>query len=189
MYSSVSGAERSEGVTHFHTKYVIEQHIREFGGPASIVRPVFFMENLLTFEHPQLHNDVALFRIPLHPTTKRQMIAADNIGIVVADMFDNSDKFIGQALEIAGDELTGPQIAEIYTKVTGQPARFEEQPIGEVRAFNREFAAMFEWLNEQGFKADIAACRRTYPELSSFETWLERNRAAITLINNQGGAE
>jgi uncharacterized protein YbjT (DUF2867 family) len=137
------------------------------------------MENFMSFERPRLVDGVAVFRVAVHPETRRQMIAVDDIGMVVADLFDRPDKFIGKTLEVAGDELTGPQIAEIYARVTGQPARFEEQPIEEVRAFNPDFAAMFTWLNEQGFRADIARLRADHPGLTTFETWLDQHGAAV----------
>jgi uncharacterized protein YbjT (DUF2867 family) len=180
IYSSCGGADRAESVPHFHTKYVVEQHVRELGLPASIVRPVLFMEDLTTFEHPRLVGGVAVFRTAVHPQTRRQMIAVDDIGMVVADMFARPASFIGQTLEIAGDELTGPQIADIYAQVTGQPARFEEQPIEEVRAFSPDFAAMFTWLNEQGFRADITGLRKEYPQLATFETWLRQHSDAVS---------
>ncbi len=179
LYSSAGGADRSEGVAHFHTKYVVEQHVHDLGLPASIVRPALFMENFMSFEHPQLVEGVAVFRVAVHPETRRQMIAVDDIGMMVADMFDRPDTFMGTTLEIAGDELTGPQITDIYARVTGQPARFEEQPIEEVRAFDPDFAAMFTWLNDHGFRADIARLRADYPQLTNFETWLAQHRAAV----------
>ncbi len=179
IYSSAAGADRSEGVADFHAKYVVEEHIRALGLPASIVRPAALMENALTFEHPRLVDGVAVFRVAIHPQTRRQMIAVDDIGMVVADLFAHPDQSIGQTLEIAGDELTNLQMAEIYTKVTGQPARFEEQPIEEVRAFNPDFAKMLAWQNDHSFGADIAHLRAVYPELTTFEAWLAQHRQAV----------
>jgi len=179
IYSSTGGADRSHGVAHFHTKYVVEQHVHQLGLPASIVRPSLFMENFTSFERPRLVDGVAVFRVPAHPQTPRQMIAVDDIGMVAADMFSRPGTFIGRTLEIAGDELTGPQVAERYTHITGQPARYEEQPIDEVRAFNPDFAAMFTWLNEEGFRADIASLRIDYPQLTAFEPWLTQHTPAV----------
>jgi uncharacterized protein YbjT (DUF2867 family) len=99
--------------------------------------------------------------------------------MVVADLFAHPDTSIGKTLEIAGDELTNLQMAEIYTKVTGQPARFEEQPIEEVRAFNPDFAKMLAWQNDHSFGADIAHLRAVYPELTTFEAWLAQHRQAV----------
>src|SRR5260370_17501561 len=44
VYSSVGGAERNTGITHWESKWEIEQYIRELGLPATILRPVTFME-------------------------------------------------------------------------------------------------------------------------------------------------
>ncbi len=179
IYSSAAGADRSEGVADFSAKYVVEEHIRAPGLPASMVRPAAFMENVLTFEHPRLVDGVAVFRVAIHPETRRQMIAVDDIGMIVADLFARPDHSIGQTLEIAGDELTGLQMADIYTKVTGQPARYEEQPIEEVQAFNRDFAKMLVWQNDHSFGADLAQLRAAYPNLSTFEAWLAQHRLAV----------
>jgi len=62
--------------------------------------------------------------------------------MIVTDLLARPDYSIDQTLEIAGDELTGLQMADIYTIVTGQRARYEEQPIEEVQAFNPDFANM-----------------------------------------------
>ena len=179
IYSSAAGADRSEGVADFSAKYVVEEHIRALGLPASIVRPAALMENVLTFEHPRLVDGVAVFRVAIHPETRRQMVAVDDIGMIVADLFARPDHSLGQTLEIAGDELTGLQMAEIYTKVTGHPARYEEQPIEEVQAFNPDFAKMLAWQNDHSFGADLAHLRAVYPELTTFEAWLTQHRLAV----------
>jgi uncharacterized protein YbjT (DUF2867 family) len=179
IYSSASGADRSEGVADFYAKYVVEEHIRVLGLPASVVRPAAFMENVLSFEHPRLVDGMAVFRVAIHPQTRRQMIAVDDIGMVVANLFARPDTSIGKTLELAGDELTGPQMAAIYTKVTGQPARYEEQPIEEVRAFNPDFAAMLSWQNDHSFGADITQLRADYPLLTLFEAWLNQHSPAV----------
>jgi uncharacterized protein YbjT (DUF2867 family) len=179
IYSSVGGADRSEGVAHFHTKYVVEEHIRSLSLPASIVRPAGYMDNFATFERPRLVDGVAVFRVPIHPQSRRQMIAASDIGMVVADMFTRPGDFLGTALEIAGDELTGQQVTEEYTRVTGQPARYEVQPIDEVRAYSPEFADMYGWLDKHGFGADIGRLRADYPRLTTFAEWLSQHRDAV----------
>jgi uncharacterized protein YbjT (DUF2867 family) len=179
IYSSVAGADRSEGVADLSAKYAIEQHIRAHSLPASVVRPAALMENLLTFEHPRLVDGVALFRLAIHPEIRRQMIAVEDIGMIVADLFARPDQSIGQTLAIAGDELTGLQMADIYARVTGQPARYEEQPIEEVRVFSADAAAIYAWQNEHSFGVDIAHLRTVYPKLSTFEAWLAQHRLAV----------
>ncbi|MFI6296546.1 NmrA/HSCARG family protein [Nonomuraea sp. NPDC050790] len=162
VYSSVGGAERETGIDHFESKAEIERHILTLGLPATILRPVFFMNNLLHYA------DVAgerLLALPVKPDKPMQLIASDDIGIFVADAFDNPEQFIGRQLELAGDELTFPEIAEIYERVTGTPTRFEALPIEE---------RMFEWFAEDGYQADLAALRLRHPDLLTFEEFLTR---------------
>ena len=44
VYSSVGGAERETGIPHWESKWEIEKHIRSLGLPATVIRPVAFME-------------------------------------------------------------------------------------------------------------------------------------------------
>jgi uncharacterized protein YbjT (DUF2867 family) len=100
------------------------------------------------------------------------MIAADDIGAFAALAFSKPAEFIRKSIEIAGDALTMPQVTETMTRVSGQPVRFVELPLEQVRSFNAEMADMMAWFNEHGYTADIPALRRLHPELKTFETWL-----------------
>src|SRR5215203_3982024 len=76
VYSSVGGAERQSGVAHFESKWVVEQHIRSLGLPATILRPVFLMEN---FRQPQYRAALnGVFPIALDPDKPVQMIACED---------------------------------------------------------------------------------------------------------------
>ena len=46
VYSSAEGAERKSGLAHYESKWAIEQHIRDLKLPATILRPVGFMDAL-----------------------------------------------------------------------------------------------------------------------------------------------
>ncbi|MFC4114087.1 NmrA/HSCARG family protein [Nonomuraea zeae] len=162
VYSSVGGAERETGIDHFESKAEIERHILALGVPATILRPVFFMNNLLHYADA---GDERLLALPVRPDKPMQLIATDDIGVFAADAFDSPGQFIGQQIELAGDELTFPEVAEIYERVTGTPTRFEALPIDE---------RMFEWFAEEGYRADVQALRRQHPELLTFERFLAR---------------
>ena len=73
-------------------------------------------------------------------STSLQMIASDDIGAFAALAFARPQEFIGKALEIAGDSLTMPQVADAFTRVTGQPVRFVK------RHWSRCAASMRRWL-------------------------------------------
>lgn len=176
VYSSVGGAERNTGIAHFESKWAIEQHIRSLGLPATILRPAFFMENLL---FPGLIRFVMWSALDgaLGKDQALQLIAVDDIGEFVAIAFNNPDKYIGIAIEIAGDELTIPQAAKIYNQVTGKPPLKVPLPTQVFKLMNAEFAGMFQWFRDKGYKADIHSLRQLYPELKTLEQWIKEREA------------
>jgi uncharacterized protein YbjT (DUF2867 family) len=174
VYSSVGGAERGTGIPHFESKWEIEEYIRGLKLKATtVLRPVFFMENLLSPDNREaiLGGTLAL---SVHPDTRLQMIAVDDIGAFVAIAFDRPDECIGKAVELAGDEMTMSEYAEHLTAAVGRPVAFTESPpLEEMRSINEDWAIMCEWFIEHGYEADIAELRRLYPPLKNFDTWLK----------------
>src|SRR5256885_14035901 len=81
VYTSVGSADKRTGVPHFDNKRRIEETVRGLRFPSHVIlRPVFFMENLLapySLQGPTL-------AWALGPGTKLQMIAVDDIGWVGA---------------------------------------------------------------------------------------------------------
>jgi uncharacterized protein YbjT (DUF2867 family) len=66
-------------VPHFESKYVIEEHIRQIKLPYTILRPVFFMDNLTI---PGAFGKVvgAFYKHQLSRDRKLQMISVRDIG-------------------------------------------------------------------------------------------------------------
>jgi uncharacterized protein YbjT (DUF2867 family) len=169
VYSSVGGADRNSGLAHFESKWLVEQHVRESGLPYTVFRPVYFMENLHSPWNAPKDGVLALGYTPEVPV---QMIAVDDIGAFAALAFARPEQYLGTATEIAGDSLTMPQVAETWSRVTGEPVRYLQAPLEQIRSRNPENARMVEWMNERGYRADIPALRRLYPGLHTFEAWL-----------------
>ncbi|GAA3530672.1 NmrA/HSCARG family protein [Nonomuraea rosea] len=163
VYSSVGGAERHTGIDHFESKAEIERHLLALSVPATVLRPVFFMNNLLHYAQAEGER---LLSLPVKPDKPMQLIAAEDIGVFAADAFDDPAGFVGRQIELAGDELTFPEVARVYERVSGTPTRFEALPIEE---------RMFEWFAEEGYQADIPALRRQHPGLLTLEQFLGRS--------------
>lgn len=174
VYSSVGGAERDTGIPHFESKWDIEQELRALDLPATVLRPAFFMENFRA-QPPRLVDGTVIVRLALRPDTHLQMLATADVGVFAADAFERPEEHIGHAVELAGDQLTGTQIAETMQQVSGLPARFVEQPVDEVRAFSEDLALMLEWFNDSGYQADIAELRRRHPGLRTLADWLRES--------------
>jgi len=174
VYSSVGGAERNSGIDHWESKWAIERHIRKLGLPATILRPVAFMENYYIDQV-----EIALLKgklvDPVRADKKYQTIATDDIGAFAALAFERPKDLIGVDLELAGSELTNLEAAEVFSRVLGKRVRFQQLGMPLVRLFlGKEFYQMFRWLDREGFRADIAGLRRRYPEvhLQTLEEWL-----------------
>ncbi|MGI5171362.1 NmrA/HSCARG family protein [Spirillospora sp. CA-253888] len=165
VYSSVGGAERRTGIDHFESKAEIEAHIRALGLPATILRPVFFMDNLLHYADAEGER---VMELPVLPDRPVQMIATADIGRIAAAAFDEPAGFLDAELEIAGDELPFARVAEIYQEASGVPTRLIPLPIEE---------RMFEWFAEEGYEADLAALRERFPGLLTFEEFLTERLA------------
>jgi uncharacterized protein YbjT (DUF2867 family) len=153
VYTSVGSADRGTGIPHFENKWRIEGALRaaQFSSYA-ILRPVFFMENLLT---PWFLNEDRLVTAML-PETRLQMIGADDIGKFAASALAEPEKWNRCEVEIAGDALTMPQAAQLVSGIIGRPVRFEQIPIEAVRQNSEDFALMLEWFDRVGYSAEIS---------------------------------
>jgi uncharacterized protein YbjT (DUF2867 family) len=174
VYSSVGGAERNTGIPHWESKWEVEKHIRSLGLPATVFRPVTFMEGYYIDQV-----EIGILKGKLVDVVRGdkpyQTIATDDIGAFVALSFERPQEFIGKEIEIAGSELSNMEAAKVFSRVLGKPVKFQRLPLPIVRlVLGKEFYSMFRWFNEAGYKADIAGLRRAYPELHlhSLEEWL-----------------
>ncbi|MFQ5992887.1 MAG: NmrA/HSCARG family protein [Nitrospiraceae bacterium] len=160
VYTSVGSAHKNTGIPHFDTKWKVEQHIRKIGIPATILRPVWFMENFGTYFRP---SPEGVLMLPLRPDTKLQMIAVQDIGEFGAAAFLRSSEFIGQAIDLAGDELTMPEVVTHLSRTMGRPIKFQQMPDDQAEAvMGHDFAVMFRWFNQVGYSVDIPALNKQY---------------------------
>jgi uncharacterized protein YbjT (DUF2867 family) len=176
VFSSVGGAERRTGIPHFESKWRVEEHARARGVPFTVVRPAFFMENLLMpFVLRALF--VGGLRTVLGQSKTLQLIAAADIGIIAAGFLDEGPASAGTALEIASEALTVPQLQETHRHVAGKGLMGLPMPRALLRRMPAEISGMLFWLGETGYQADIEAVRRRHPGMLSFEAWLRKQAA------------
>jgi uncharacterized protein YbjT (DUF2867 family) len=136
-----------------------------------ILRPVFFMENLLapySLQGPTLAS-------ALGPGTKLQMIAVDDIGWFGARAFTDAAALNRREIDLAGDVRTMPEAAEILTEALGRPIAFAQTPIEQVRQYSEHTALMLEWFERVGYSADIAGLEREFGRvLTKLPDWARR---------------
>ena len=70
VFTSVNSANRQTAVPHFDSKYEVEKHIAKVGVRATILAPVYFMENLY-FGKEQLAKGIYAAPLPRTPVASR----------------------------------------------------------------------------------------------------------------------
>ncbi len=158
VYASVASADRQTGIPHFDNKARIEGTVRGLNFPSyTIIRPVFFMENLAG--PPVLNGDKLVSA--LDPNTVLQMIAVHDIGQYGALAFTDP-RFRNLELDIAGDAVTMPQAAATLSKAMGKQIDYMQIPMSEIRKNSDDFALMLEWFERVGYDADISGNAQEY---------------------------
>ncbi|MGH2569879.1 MAG: NmrA/HSCARG family protein [bacterium] len=155
VYTSVASAQRKTGIPHFDNKARIEEKVRKLGFPSYVIlRPVFFMENLTSpWFLPSIQQ--GKLAVAMKPDTALQMIAVRDIGKYGLWAFERHAELKGREIDIAGDEHTMPETAEILSRVAGHPVQFFRAPIEEVRKGSEDYAIMLEWFDRVGYDVQI----------------------------------
>ena len=171
VFTSVGSANRQTGVPHFDSKYEVEKHIAKIGARATILAPVYFMDNL-HFGREQLAKGI--YATPLPPTRQLAQVAVADIGAVAVRLLEDPGRFAGKRFDVASDELTGNDVLAILSRVTGRPFTYFQVPLEVIRQrMGEDGAKMYEWFDRVGYTVDRAALRREFPGVAfhDFESW------------------
>ncbi len=177
VYSSVQSANRKTGIPHFENKFRVEEAVRALKFPSHvIIRPVFFMENLVS---PGFLRGNHLTG-GLSPDTPLQMIAVRDVGWFGAGAFLAADQLNGREIDIAGDAVTMEEAAHGLAESLHHPIEYVQTPMDEVRASSEDVARMIEWFETVGFNADIPALEREYGfRPTRFTEWVHQPHAEL----------
>ena len=171
LFNSVGSANRQTGVPHFDSKHEVEKHIAKIGVRATVLAPVYFMENL-HFGREQLAKGI--YAAPLPPTRQLAQVAVADIGAVAVRLLEEPGRFAGKRFDLGGDELTGNDVVAILSRVTGRPFTYFQVPLDVIRQrMGEDGAKMYEWFDRVGYTVDRAALRREFPDVAfhDFASW------------------
>lgn len=171
VYTSVGSAGKGvTGLGHFDMKTEIENYIRGLDIRSTIVRPTTFME-MLMLPGMGLERDVYTFFMR-HKQTM-QFIAVDDIGKIAASIFADTERFAGRTVEMAGDEVTGEDLGEIFSRAAGRTITYHRfaDSLLEQNALLGRIAELVDDGRCAG-AANIPALHGEFGNLLSLQQWL-----------------
>jgi uncharacterized protein YbjT (DUF2867 family) len=176
-------------VPHFDAKGEADQFFRDLV-PTTCLLTAFYWENLIFFgAGPQRGaNGVLAISYPMD-NKKLPGIAVEDIGKCAYAIFKRGKEFIGKTVGIAGEHLTGQQMARALTQALGQEVRYNNVPPEVYRSFGfpgaDDLGNMFQFkrdFNEYFCGArNLEFTRSLNPELQTFEEWLAVHKDQIPI--------
>jgi uncharacterized protein YbjT (DUF2867 family) len=187
VYSSVASVEDGVGLGHFESKVRIEAHIATLPLNATIIRPTTFMEMLVM---PGFGLDSGHFNFFMRPDQPMGVLAVRDIGLSVAAIFADPARFAGSTLQLAGDMVTGQDLATLFSEAAGGTitySRFADEVLA-ANPFLDKLTAMLDRAQPVD-EAALQELRRINPEMQSMRAWLSGDgQAPFRAALGSGGA-
>jgi uncharacterized protein YbjT (DUF2867 family) len=175
-------------VAHFDAKSEANHVFTDLGVPTTFLLTSFYWENLIYFgAGPKKGPDGKLALTYPMGDKKLPGIASEDIGKCVYGIFQRGREFVGKTVGIAGEHLTGAQMAAALSKALGREVRYNEvspdvyrsfgfpgaEDMGNMFQFKRDFESVY-----AGARS-VETSRLLNPGLQTFESWLKRNASRI----------
>jgi uncharacterized protein YbjT (DUF2867 family) len=177
-------------VPHFDAKGEANEFFTGDGVPTTFLLTSFYWDNFIHFGMgPQKGPDGNL-AIGFPMGDKRLPgIAVEDIGKCALGIFEKGEELVGKSIGIAGEHLTGDEMAAAFTRVLEREVRYNAVPPEVYRGFGfpgaEDLGNMFQFkrdFNEYFCSVrDVEASRALNPELQDFESWLRANNEQIPL--------
>jgi uncharacterized protein YbjT (DUF2867 family) len=176
-------------VPHFDAKGEADEFFKQLV-PSTILLTAFYWENFIYFgSGPQRGPDGSLTLVFPMGDKPLPGIAVEDIGKCAYAIFKRGKEFIGKTVAIAGEHLTGQQVADALTRALGQEIRYANvspevfrsfgfpgaDDLGNMFQFKRDFNDYFVGVR------DLEFTRRLNPELQTFEEWLAVHKEQIPI--------
>jgi uncharacterized protein YbjT (DUF2867 family) len=177
-------------VPHFDAKGAADQIFIDLHVPTTFLLPAFYWDNFIYFgSGPKRGADGKLYLTFPLDDKKMAGIASEDIGKCAYSIFKRGQSMIGQRIGVAGEHLTGHEMAAamsgalqqevIYNNVTPETFRNFGFPaaddLGNMFQFYRDFDHICNSVR------DVNLSRELNPELNSFDQWLSVNAKRIPI--------
>jgi uncharacterized protein YbjT (DUF2867 family) len=177
-------------VPHFDAKGESDKFFRDLGVPTTFLRASFYWDNFIYFgAGPKKGPDGKLYLTFPLDDKKMGGIAAEDIGKCAYGIFKKGKELIGKTVGIAGEHLTGTEMANAMSKAVGQEIIYNNVTPDTYRSFGfpgaDDLGNMFQFYRD--FEKDVNGVRsisfskELNPGLKNFEQWLNENAKKIPL--------
>ena len=177
-------------VPHFDGKGEADQHFRDIGLPTTFLMASFYWDNMIHFGMGPKRGDDGKLAITL-PMGEAKLagIAAEDIGACAYGIFKRGAEMIGRTVGIAGEQLTGHEMAARLADALGEEVRYNAVPPAVFRSFGfpgaEDLGNMFQFYAEfadylEGAR-DVALSRQLHPGLLDLRGWLAKYGKRIPL--------
>lgn len=177
-------------VPHFDCKGEANKFFAEMGVPTTLLFTSFYWDNFIYFGMGPKPGEDGVLAITFPMADKKLSgIAAADIGLCAYGIFKAGDKYINKTVGLAGEHLTGEDMANSFTKTLGQKVVYNDVPAEVYRGFGfpgaEDLGNMFQYKVE--FNDDycgarnIDECKTLNPGLQTFDSWLTANKEKIPL--------
>jgi len=177
-------------VPHFDAKGEADEVFRKIGVPTTFLLTSFYWDNLIFFgSGPKKGPDGKLALSFPMGDKKLPAIAVEDIGKCAYGIFKRGGEYINKTVGIAGEHLTGSEMAAALTKALGQPVAYNAVPFDVYRGLGfpgaDDLGNMFQFKHDfqEEFcgARDPKVARSLNPELQTFSQWLAQHKGQIPL--------
>ena len=177
-------------VPHYDAKAEGDRHFEELGVPTTYLLTSFYWDNFVHFGMgPRRMEDGSLALVLPLGRARLPGIAAEDIGRCAFGVFERGDAMIGQRVGVAGELLTGEQMASKMGAAIGEPVRYLAIPPDAYRALGfpgaDDLGNMFQWQSEHEIDycsaRSVETSRELNADLMSFDQWLAKYAAKIPI--------
>ena len=177
-------------VPHFDSKGSSDHEFTDRGVPTTFLLTAFYWDNFIHFgSGPQRMPDGSLALVFPLDDAKMPGIAAEDIGRTAYGIFKAGDRYIGETVGIAGEHVSGQEMADGLSRALDQNIGYVNVPPEVYRGFDFDWSEdlgnMFQFYRdfEDDFRRprDVGATRALNPRLQSYEGWLSANAAKIPI--------
>lgn len=175
-------------VPHFDAKAEAAKAFTARGVPTTFLLTSFYWDNFVNLGAGPARGSDGRLALTL-PLGDRKLpgIASEDIGKCAFGIFSRGREYIDRTVGIAGEHLTGVQMAAAMTGALGEEVRYNDVSPDAYRSLGfpgaEDLGNMYQFMHDFNDyfcgARDVEQSRSLNPSLQAFGAWLERNKERI----------